>query len=285
MKVKLIEIIVCLAAIIRVCYPISVSVENIPLKPAAKLVIQDGEFLRYGKYKAGEKYADEYIVSRIIEDKNGQTYVKIYIEEIAADGNQKLPVFYMDYSRYLLISVDKASIIESVKSSSTNEVGGSALEAVNNEFFWRYYIGKDKDFIEFESKVWNGYEVKIRKNKVKFKTGFPIWDLKSGVYFAPRFLDTASPGVSYFVVPEILKEPVPVTYKFYAKETLQTKIGQFNAIKLSFLVADPFLGQLMESYTKETFFCLENSERRLILRIQGIGIVNQLEEVSNILVH
>ena len=65
-----------------------------------------------------------------------------------------------------------------------------------------------------------------------------------------RFLDRDSDGIVYLVEPWILKEPMPIRVKYNGREEIVTKAGRFKTIKGTMLIADVFIGRLLESYTK-----------------------------------
>ena len=62
-----------------------------------------------------------------------------------------------------------------------------------------------------------------------------------------------------------------MTSDIKGREDIQTKAGVFHTVKVGMKAADPFLGKLLESYTKEMFIWVEDSDRALVVKTQNVG--------------
>ncbi len=250
----------------------------LPLNSSANLAIKDGEFLHYVQYAGGEKNKDVYFVTKIIS--NQSKYAKIYQQGISPGKNEKLPSYYTNYLVHYLVSLNEGSLIESEGTYSTNRNRDNEPSVFSEQFYWHYRINSTDGVFEAENKLWNGYEVKARKERINLKPGYPVWDMISGSFFGPRFMDISRPGVAYYIIPEFLKDPLPVIYRNMGKEKINTKAGTFNTHKYHFVAADPFLGKLMESIAKDTYFWVDDSDKKFIVKFQSMGYIMMLEEIS-----
>ncbi len=212
-------------------------VSYIPLKPSENLSISDGEFLHYGKYNGGEKITDVNFVTRIENIKGKGKYTRIYMEGSNIHKPKVIPENYSNYTSYYIVSLDKASLLESTGEYRTNDYGENVPSGFNGEVYWHYKMDENLNKTDYLNNIWNGYALKTKKNEIKFKPGFPIWDITTAIFFAPRVLDFKSPGITYYIVPEIIKEPLPVIYRFLNSETINIKAGRFKVQKVGFLAA------------------------------------------------
>ncbi len=260
-------------------YSMAGKVENIPLKPVQNPLIQNGEFLKYGRYKNGEKFADLYFVTILTNTKKYGRCAWIYNETIFTDRDRELPINYTNYNGFAIISLDTGSLLELKYywPDITNEKDGG-------EYYRYYRINKNNNRIELESKSWNGYEFKGKSTKIMMKPDFPVLDVFYGPIFTPCFLDVDKPGILYWSVPEILKELMPGFLKAIKEENIKTKAGDFITIKYSMIVADPFIGQLIDSYSRQAYLSVEKSGRRLTVWVHSaVGEDIGLEEISNVI--
>ena len=254
-------------------------IADVPLKPSAGLAIADGEFLQYTQTIHGEKNLDVYFVTRFLSNRTAV----IYQQGIRNPLKEKLPENYTNYSSHYLVSLDRAALMESVGNYNTNRSTENEPSGWKGEFYWHYLYNPANGAIEFEQKNWDGNEIKTKTFRMKSKPNYPHWDSISGSLFAVRFLDFSKPGIMLFVVPQVLKEPLPVSFRLMGKEKITTKAGTFNTMKVGLIAADPFLGQLMAPYAKDMLFWIEESDRRLIVKFQNPVSVMVLDTLSNVI--
>jgi hypothetical protein len=269
-------------------YPMG-NLEKIPPIKARNVAIPDGEFLRYGEYRGGEKTGDRYIYSEILQDKEKGEMLLLYTEDIGADSKKALPANFTNYDNYYLISLENASLIErhsripmdEIKRSSSmhSPNGTSRIDFINNELEktitvqYKIVVKADKD---------QPVDTMIKVNKVKVKPGYPVWEMSSLLFAGVRVLDLNSPGIIYVVEPQILREPIPGRVKQIGKEKITTPAGSFNTVKFGYAIADSFIGKLLDPMTKESYFWIEDSPRALIIKtVDPMGDSTQLENISN----
>ncbi len=261
-----------------IAFPMAGKVEMAPMKPAENLSVPSGEFLHYIQYIGGEKNMDIYFVS-IIPPEGGEAFV--YEEGIRVSRPKKLPDSYTNYNMFFRIDLKSATLLESSGGYGTNREE-NAPAGYKGLVEWNYRLNPENGWIDYENKNWNGYEIKSRRSRIKTRPGFPAWDSISGSFFALRFMETGKSGIFFFVVPEILKEPIPVSLVSMGHETLHTLSGDFHTVKIGLLSTDPFLGRLMEPYRKEMLFWVEDSPRRLLVRLKNTVSMIEIAGISNI---
>ncbi len=264
-------------------YPLAGKVENIPMKPYSNIIIQDGEVLRYSIEEGGENVSEFKFITILSNDITGR-YANIYHDGINGLKNEKYPSVYSNYIARFLISLNTASLIEHYfgeNSGRTNDPP-NALKQGPVTLYKKSVYDSQNSVINIETKIRNGYRIESLKNRVAVKPGFPVLDLGSVMVMGIRFLDITGPGIAIFVVPEIIKEPLPMTFRFIGREKITTKIGVFKTIKVGFIVSDTFLSRLMQPFTKETFVWLEDSDRRLVIKMKSPNQEFILTEIGNI---
>ena len=245
-----------------------------PMKPK-KLVILDGEYLRYSEYKSGEKVTDFYLVTRVSPDKKK---LYLYREGIDINSNYKLPDNYTNFHRKFLINLEDASLVFHKNDYTDRFISNNFKGRIEDEFF----VDKTKGYANYKEQIWDGNEFKTMTSRIKIKPNFPVQDVESLGFIGGRLFDLNQNGIVYLVT-VVIKEPVPFYFEIKGREVIKTKAGVFNTIKVGGVVADPFLGKLMESYSKKSFFWIEDSPRGLVVKTQDASdTVNILEEVSSL---
>ena len=250
----------------------------VPLKPK-KLVIKDGEYLKYSQYESGEKTTDFYLVTRVSPDGKKLFLFREGIELKSKFKLPKLPENYTNYHRKFAINLEDASLIfhredfqEYLKYLISNNFKGR----IESELL----IDKTKSQAEYKEQVFTGEEIRSITSRIKIKPDFPVLDIESLGFIGTRLFDYSKNGIIY-LVSFVVKEPVPIYFEVKGREVIETKAGRFNTIKVGGEVADPFLGKLLENYSKKMFFWIEDSERGLVIKTQDADDrVNILEEIS-----
>ena len=227
-----------------------------PLQPVINLAVPDGEFLHYSQIIGGEKQMDIYFVTIFTGSGKSRNAV-IYEHGIRLSKPSKLPENYSKYRMFFRIDPRIPTLLESSGGYGTNSE--NAPGGYKGLVYWHYKLNPATGMIEYESRYYDGYELRIRMNKIQSKINYPAWDSLSGSFFAVRFMDIQNSGVFYFVVPEILKEPIPVTLRDMGKETIRTKAGVYKTTRIGLISTDPFLGRLMEPYSRDMLFWIQDS--------------------------
>ncbi len=180
-------ILMCLIFIfvISFTFPMGIKSDKIPMKPNLKLSILDGELLHYASFVSGEKEADYYFVTKKID--NNQ--FKIYMDFISKSGVKKLPLNFTNFSTFFIVVLSKGSLMESVGNLDTNDLKKYANFGLGGEIYWHYLEHPEAGYIDYETKKWDGYAVRTRKDRIKIKPDFSYWDMFSSAYFTLRFMD------------------------------------------------------------------------------------------------
>ena len=258
-------------------YPMGQRIKIMPMK-AAKLEIQDGEVLKYIKSGEGTISENEmHVVSKIRNDKLYGKVVDVYLGWPVGKEKKIMPSIYTNYEDKFTVSLNEASLIY-------NRIDDFSNNVMNNEkgiFYEMVNVNKTENIAEIETKSWNGNDILQSKSRVKIKPGFPVFDLDALAYVGARYLDIKGPGIVYILEPVIMKEPLPVSLRFIKNEVIDTPCGKFNTVKVGGVIADPFLGKLIKSYMDELFIWVENSERRLVVKIQSPSATWILESITN----
>jgi hypothetical protein len=215
-------------------------------------------------------------------NRNGEVLYRIYKNEIRITSGKKHPGNYTDWPSFSLIDPGRGSVMEWEESHDTNAQIYKNNESVFYPYYFQYQYYPDKGYVDELIKSIKGSQTTSAKYRVKVNPDFPAWDQISFAFYGARFMDARSGGIIYMVAPFLLKEAAPVTFKYIATETIQTKAGTFRAHKINIIVADPFIGKLLDSMTKSSALWIEDSDRRLLIKSQLMGNDTVLEEVSNI---
>jgi hypothetical protein len=246
--------------------------DSLPVKPR-KILIEDGELLKYGNFVGGERYQDLNIVSWFSADRKT---IKVYVGKRFIGTNIPMPKKYTDYQRQFVISLDTASMVRSFGDYTKEYLA----QNLTGEVAFDTVVDPAKNLAIYTSKIWDGYETRTKTTRVKLKPGYPVWDAASLAFVGSRYLDLSGRGIVYGVYPTIVKDAVPISARFIGRESLEIPLGTFNALKYGIGITDPFLAQLLESYVKEINIWIEDSPRGLVLKTQAPDEVNILEEIS-----
>jgi hypothetical protein len=252
--------------------PPCIALDPPPAQPR-KLLIEDGEFLRYGDFIGGERYNDVNIVSRVSADGK---IVNVYVGNHFIGTNIPMPKNYTDYQRQFVVSLETASMIR----SSGDWTKEFLAENKTGELAYHTEIDRVKNIAVYTSKIWDGYDMRTKTMRVKLKPDYPVWDPTSIAFVGSRFLDLSGKGIVYGVYPSIVKDAVPISAHFIKKEAVDTPIGKFNTLKYGVGITDPFLAQLLDSYVKEMNIWIEDAPRGLVIKTEAPGDDFTIEEIS-----
>jgi hypothetical protein len=256
---------------------------DVPMKTYPSVKIKDGEFLHYGMYSRGEKYVDVYYVTIKEKNSSGGFYYRVYEDIIAVSGGRKLPGRYTDWPVSVLIDPVLGSTLESEGNLSTNELKDFASFGVGGLIYWHYQLYPGQGIVKYTSKSMKADEIITKNYRINVKPGFPAMDAFSEGFIISRFIDPHSPGIVYYVIPDFMKEPFPLTVRFAGKENITIKAGKFNSLKIVFTMGDPFIGKLMEPFMKDSSLYVD-SERRIPIESKLNSGETILEEISNVTV-
>ncbi len=258
------------------------SLAKTPMKTYSSIDIPDGEFLHYVVYSGGEKIGDSYMVIKKGTGPDSRLLYRIYKNEIRISSGKSLPGNYRDWPSYCLIDPRLGSVLEWEETYDTNTEIFKENEALFYPYYFQFHYNYNRGYVDEIIKSVKGKETTSARYHVAVNPDFPVWDQINFSFFGPSFMDVRSGGIIYMVAPFMLKEAAPVTFKYQASETITTKAGNFRALKETFLISDPFIGNLMDSFLKTSKFWIEDSGRKLLLKSQLGGTEVILEGISNI---
>jgi hypothetical protein len=230
-------------------------------------VIQDGEYLRYSMYAAGEKVFDYYLVTRVLQDKKS---VYLYEDSLEIGMDMKLSANYSNFHNQYKINLEDGSLIYH-KTDYMDFTNIALSNRYKGSFGTDLVINKSNAEAEYMAKIWDGFGIKSMTSRIKIKPDYPIWDFDSIGYIGLRLFEPTNKGIIYIIAPDLLKEPIPVSFSIKGREVVKTKAGVFNTVKLGMFLADPFLGKLLEGYVREVFAWVEDSDRGLVIKTKDIG--------------
>jgi hypothetical protein len=259
---------------------------NPPFKPYDRIPVPDGEFLQYGKYIGGEKVVTINFISKIISNHNNETVLLNYMDAVRAKSGDRFPENYKDYCSRRTISLKTGSLIEltydfsRTTNTNLNLTDKHDPSRYGGEFYRHYTL--NSNVMDMEIKTCNKSEIRDIRYRESVKNGYPVMDTDTAMLFSFRFLDITKPGILYAIAPAIIKEPLPVSCRILGKEKIKTSAGEFNTFKITIILSDPFLGELMDNYLKDSNLWIEDSARRLLVKMQAAGIRMEIESISNV---
>ena len=265
-------------------YPMGGKVESIPMKVYTNLNIQDGEFLRYGMYNGGDKVWDYYYVTRITNLREGGFYYRLYMDIIPPKGGKRLPADYTKWPIWALVDPIKAQTIEAEGNIATNAMDDPIYSSygLSGLFYFHYQLDREKGYAKYMSKSLSGDKIITTSYTVKVITAFPLMEVFSQDFISDRLVDPRSPGVMYWIIPNFMKEPLPMSFKVGKSETLTVKAGTFKVKRITMTMGDPFLAKLGEPILKSSSLLLEDSDRRLPIITENQGYREIIEVISNV---
>jgi hypothetical protein len=248
-----------------------------------RIAVPDGEFLRYGKYAGGEKTATILMVNRFEKGKGGERLSVCYMEGYKVKNPENIPADYRDYHARRVFSLETGTLEDlsyNFPVTNVSKLSGDPSRLPGE--FYRHYI-MNGDTLDMETRTCRDDKTNSFKSRVVIKAGYPAWDLDSTLMYSFRYFDVFKPGIFYVVVPAIVKEPLPVSFKVIGREKIKTGMGEFDTIKLGVSISDPFLGKLLDSFLESTTLWIENSDRKLLVKMDAAGVYAELEAVSNVI--
>ena len=279
---KLIFIAILILASISIASAMGNRTSLAPMRPNIELKIESGETLRYKIEDSGDA-GGEFKFILILTNISGRQFAEIFHDGISYAKKEHYPDSMTNYLARFRISTSDGVLEESgygEKGARTNAPPfGEKIK--EKTIYWKSVLNRSSSIIFREIRTWDGMKVSARKDKIPVKPGYPILDLGSGMIEGIRFLDIKKPGIAYFVVPEIIKEPLPLSFRIIGREKIVTPAGTFDTIKIGFLIADSFLERLMQKFTQETVLWIEDSDRRLVIKMKNPMNNFILEEIGH----
>lgn len=287
--------------LIVVAFLLMVIITKITLKNAkvyGVVNIPDGEYLRYGNYYEGKKYADLYVVTRQEKNARGGDQYRSYIEIISCTDDKMPSPDYRSWPSYVVTDAVIGSTVKSVANISKN--------VMNN---WVMF----KDVIHWDVEI--DYEQKIGQSILRYEENGKISEVQqvisrvdpvtpsschwSTIFLQGRFFDFGKRSVVATVNPVYMSFPSRYVYNLAATQEMKTEAGTFNVKKFttdmfSNLVVTPEGFGLFSKVLKDPelrsrkpagpfAYYVEDSDRRLVVKLEnssGIGGDYILEEFA-----
>lgn len=246
-----------------------------PMKFTQK-IIQNGEVLKYSVMENGKKTGDFTIVNTIDESDEKDKTITAYMAFVEDGSKVKIPGHYTNYPASLKVSMKNGSLISFYEDKFSNSI----LSKEKGPVITDLQIDEKSGLVIYNSKTWNGYNLKASSSKLKIKPGYPVWNWNEIMFLGLRYLDSKNPGYICMVVPIWIKTPFLGRFIFKGREVVETKAGKFNTIKLGWAMGNIFLSRLMEIFYKEYFFWVDE-ETGILVKETGSGNDSaELEEMS-----
>ncbi len=252
------------------------------------VIIPEGEFLHYGDYIDGSKDMDYYQVTTRVTNGSGGYYYRLYFNMIPVAGGKKPDPDYTGWPVVTLFDPGRGLTIESEVNLDTNAMKDItkywAKLGFSGFFYSSYRLYPGKGYVDYISKSLEDNGITTKTFRIKIKPGFPVVDMFSLSQYAGRFFDPRNHGILYLLIPTFLKDPLPVSFDYVSTETITVKAGTFRVKKIKSLWGDAFIGNLLDSFSKNLRIYIEDSDRRVVVKKEypgGEEIV--LEDISNII--
>lgn len=260
--------------------------KNIPMKPYPAVGITDGEYLHYGEY-GKIKNTDLYFLTKKETNLSGDTIYRTYCDYIPVASRRKKAENYKNWPAVIVVDPKSGSVIETEVKLDPNDFDSWAAFGNKGVFYWHYQLYGDKGYFEYITRSLKGGQTNECKIRGKVRDGFPYEDMVMYMIYSPRFLDFHKGGVLYSIAVQNT-EPKSVSWEEASKETIRTKAGSFETMKIKGVFADPFVNPFLVSiikslmHGKEITWYVEESNRKLVVLLQTLMTDFVLEEVATV---
>ncbi len=216
----------------------------VKLQPAAvkKPEIKDMEYQKYAVISGGEITGYDYFVYKM--NPGGKTMV-LFVGTCSNTGLKDIPEKSVVFTDSFTFDLERGTMLNFTENWSNSMFNGK-----NHGIF---YIETIFDYKKLEADSmflsWDGIGIKTQKSRLPLKAGYSYF---CGLEIYPailRLLDPEKPGIIYLTVPGFLNTSLPGYFRVAGKEEVTTPAGKFKTVKVNFMIADNFLGNLMKGYT------------------------------------
>ena len=217
--------------------------------------ITDGEFLKYSILDNDGNHYKYNIVTRI----NGKI-ADVYMDIFKNGSKLAIPDNYSNYQSKMSVSLENGSLLSYTEDKRTNAV----LENSDEPAMTRISIDSNAGIATCVEKVWDGHKFNTEKSRIRIVRNYPVWNWNFVMFVGLRYLNVLKSGVVYFIVPQYVKTTFYGSFIIDGRETVETKAGRFNTLRLSFIMGDRFLARLTQSYVREFIFWVDEESGVLI---------------------
>jgi hypothetical protein len=225
--------------------------------------IRDGEYVIYNNYDKGELSEIDYYVSTIDSNSN----ITMFAGWTNLITRVKLPLNYSNFEERLDFSFQYKTLVH----SRDYWLPAARLEGKKGNVGTDLEIDLTNLKAEIKDYSWDGINITVSTGKMGLKKGYSYWDMDSFGMIGLRFIKPEKGGIAYIITSGLAKDPVPVSFRYYGRETVVVPAGIFKTKKYGFVVADPFLNGLLGRFANESFVWIENSPRALLVKANFMG--------------
>jgi hypothetical protein len=221
--------------------------------------VADMEYVKFACYSGGE--FSFYLYNLFSLSKNGKILL-VYSGAFGASAPvSKMPRSLRDFPTRYVIDLEKLTMVEMEENFSNIffSAGGQSgpkdflWRSMNDIFDTRMQLDYSKLVCNCKFLYWDGISVRTKTAKIKLKKGYSYFYMNDLTYLYRMIGTTEAGGIIYLVMPQFLKDPVPLSIKKTGIDNIETPAGNFKAYKYSGYTADPFLGSLMKPWMDTTF--------------------------------
>ncbi len=240
----------------------------VKLQPAAvkKPKITQMEYQKYAVINGGEITGYAYFVYKL--NRGGNT-MDLYVGT-CSNKFSEITLKSVYFSDRFSFDLEKGTMLHFTENWSNTIFSGKTHGI--------FYIETTFDYrnLEADSRImsWDGKEIKSQKSRLPIKAGYSYF---CGLEIYPailRLLDPEKPGIIYLTAPGFLNLSLPGYFRVVGKEEITTPAGKFKAVKVNFMIADNFLGNLMKGYTDHFIMWVDTAT--------GVTVKNQYTDSSTI---
>lgn len=258
--------IVCFILLCALVSPTSIpglsKTADLPALAARDNIPCGNEYVRYKLITAGITKGYRHVITQTQETDNGVRWAKVYHEFTDPDDeSDSLPRKLENFSAYIEVIVDSLVMAEHTYNyldhyKEHNKHGTAICNAQRNA---------GKGVYIFQSKVWDGYELKTTKSRVKIDPHIPAMDMNCFLFIGVRLIDYSSRGIG-LLVNKGMKKPVVGSIKELKKETITTTCGTYETRLIGFYCVDSFLRKMYSSFIDSKKFWVSTGERQLLVK-------------------
>jgi hypothetical protein len=239
-------------------------IEMVPMKVKVP-DIKDMEYQKYAFYQGSELVRYFYYVTHLHED--GKTMdLGLSGYDISGPDTNMAKMFSGFRSIYTFDLIHGTLICVKENNSNynfTHSIKGNYATDIDFDYDYETLAAN------CTMKSWDGYETAVQKSRIALKKGYSHFYINNTLIMSVRMFDFTKPGIIYAVGPQVIKDPIPGTYRFLKKEEVTTPAGKYESYKIGMAIADPFMSKLLESYTKEVALWVEDSPRNIMVKFKN----------------
>ena len=225
--------------------------------------IQNKEHLIYGIYNSGEKIQELHMVTeKEVNSASIETWVDLKNLNLHFIGNE-IPKDYKSFRQKIVTSLENGMMIDYLY----NYQDMYKKNDLNGKYYRQFKRRKDVEGAKYISKVWDGYETQESLSRMKLKPSVPAVTVFTS-FVNLRFLDLRDGGVIAMIEPEIISSTAYGSISIKKHETIETKAGSFNTIKIILTPGNFIIKTLIGPLADSLVFWFENASRKRLIKME-----------------